>query len=166
MSRDRAEILKQRARALAQRPEVSTRLPLVRVVSLRAGGQLFGVPVGAVDVLLPVRPVAHLPDLPPWLPGLVQVRGDMVSVLDLAQWFKVPEASAPKVLALIHHDGRRLAVSVDEVVGFRDVFPDELAGGLADSTRARPVLGVTRDLQILLDVAALFSHPDVALEAL
>ncbi|MDP1830105.1 MAG: chemotaxis protein CheW [Archangium sp.] len=162
MSRDRAEVLRVRARALAQRPDVSTRKQVARVVSLRAGGQLFGVPVEAVDVLLPVRPVAHLPELPPWLPGVVQVRGDMVSVLDLAQWFKVPDPPSPQVLALIHHEGRRLALCVDEVLGFRDVFADELAAELIDAANSRPVLGMTRDLQILLDVPALFRHPDVA----
>lgn len=159
------QLLARRAEVLARRADRTERELLARVVSLKAGGQRFGVPVTAFEELMPMRPIAHLASLPPWLAGLVQVRGELVSVLDLAQWFQVPGASSPRVLALLSDEGRLLAVLVDEVLGFRDVYADEVSGSLArGDASARPVLAVTNDLELVLDPRQLFSHPDVVLE--
>lgn len=165
-SRDRADqILDRRAKALAQRRDEKPRPLVARVVCVRVGGQLFGLPVEALDEVLPLRPVAHVAELPPWLAGLVQCRGELVSVLDLAHWFNVPGASSPHVLAILRHEGRLLAALADEVVGFRDVFADEVADALTPSGEpaARPVRVVTRDLVLVLDAQRLFTHPDVVL---
>lgn len=162
---DRAEeIFEARARALALRREDSARTVLAHVLEFRAGGQLFALPVTALAEVLPMRPIAQLSQLPPWLAGLTQLRGELVAVLDLAQWFQVPGASAPRALILLEVEGRQLAVFADEVVGLRDLFTDELADGLgAETNSGRPVLAVTRTLDLVLDPPALFAHRDVSM---
>lgn len=159
-------VLDERARALAARRTDERREALVSVVAVRAGGQLFGLPLAALAEVVPMRPIAHLAALPPWLPGLVQVRGELVSVLDLAHWFQVPGTPSPRSLALVSHQRRLLALLVDEVLGARVVFTDEVAAELLrdHEARARPVQAVTRDLLLVLDAERLFSHPDVVVD--
>lgn len=163
---DREQVLEERARALAARRVDERREPLLTVVAVRAGGQLFGLPLAALAEVAPMRPIAHLAALPPWLPGLVQVRGELVSVLDLAHWFQVPGTPAPRNLALVSHRRRLLALLVDEVLGARVVYADEVAGELLrdHEARGRPVRTVTRDLMLVLDPERLFAHPDVVVD--
>lgn len=163
---DREQVLEERARALAARRVDERREPLLTVVAVRAGGQLFGLPLSALAEVAPMRPIAHLSALPPWLPGLVQVRGELVSVLDLAHWFQVPGTPAPRNLALVSHRRRLLALLVDEVLGARVVYADEVAGELLrdHEARGRPVRTVTRDLMLVLDSERLFAHPDVVVD--
>jgi chemotaxis signal transduction protein len=160
----RAEVLARRARLLSQRPSATHRERVAQVVTVSAGGQSFGLPLDAVDGIFPSRPVAQLPELPPWLPGLLQLKGEMVAVLDLARWFQVPDPPSARVLALLLHQGRRLALSADAVLGLREVYADELSDAHGAAAGARPVRAVTRDLLLVLDVAALFAHPDVTVE--
>lgn len=166
---DRADlerVLEERARALAARRVDERREPLVTVVAVRAGGQLFGLPLSALAEVVPMRPIAHLAALPPWLPGLVQVRGELVSVLDLAHWFQVPGTPAPRSLALVSHRRRLLALLVDEVLGARVIYADEVAAELLrdHDARGRPVRTVTRDLLLVLEPERLFAHPDVVVD--
>ncbi|MGV3491981.1 MAG: chemotaxis protein CheW [Devosia sp.] len=52
-------------------------------VTLGVAGELFAAPVGQVQEILDMRPVARLPQAPPNLLGMTDVRGEGIPVLDL-----------------------------------------------------------------------------------
>jgi len=61
-------------------------------VTLGLGGEVFAVEVRAVSEILDLRPVAHMPNGPPFLMGLIDVRGRGVPVIDLRVKLGLPPA--------------------------------------------------------------------------
>ncbi|HVI88276.1 MAG TPA: chemotaxis protein CheW, partial [Dongiaceae bacterium] len=47
----------------------------MQFVTLGIGQEVFGVPVSAVLEILDMRPMFRLPEAPPYLAGLIDVRG-------------------------------------------------------------------------------------------
>jgi len=61
-------------------------------VTLGVNGELFAAPVEKVQEILEMRPVARLPQAPPNLLGMTDVRGEGIPVLDLRLTLGLPEA--------------------------------------------------------------------------
>jgi len=56
----------------------------VKLLCFHVAGQDFGVPIGAVKETIPERPLTRLFLVPPFVAGLINLRGEVVAVLDLA----------------------------------------------------------------------------------
>lgn len=52
-------------------------------VTLGASGEVFGMPVDQVQEILDARPISRLPQMPPSLLGIIDVRGRTIPVVDL-----------------------------------------------------------------------------------
>ena len=158
-------ILEKRARALAQVPLAQDGSPLVCSVALvGVGPEVFGVPIEAMHEIVRVPPITALPGLPAWLPGIVQIRGEVFGVVDLGEWFGIAEGREERYLVVLGGFKVPLGLLVGSVLGFRDVRADEIASGLRDGDcGVRPVSFTTRDLVSVLDLDALARSPDLTL---
>jgi len=158
-------VLEMRAQALAQAPTAREERRLAATVALvGVGSEVFGVPVAGMSEIVRTPPVTPLPGLPAWLPGIVQFRGEVLSAVSLARWFGLGESGPEPYLVVLAGFEVPLGLLVGSVLGFRDVFHDELAAGLHGAEQGRrPVTQTTRDLVSLLDLAALVRSPDLRL---
>jgi len=52
-------------------------------VTLGAANEVFGAPVNTVQEILDVRPITCLPQMPPHMLGIIDVRGETIPVIDL-----------------------------------------------------------------------------------
>ena len=52
-------------------------------VTLGAGGEVFAAPVETVREILDLRPITALPNAPPYLDGMIDLRGRTIPVVDL-----------------------------------------------------------------------------------
>ncbi len=77
------QILEHVKRLQRAREVVDVDTELVKVVVFTSGIHRFALYGSTVREILPPTPVAWVPGLPPHLPGLINVRGDIESVLDL-----------------------------------------------------------------------------------
>jgi purine-binding chemotaxis protein CheW len=58
-----------------------------RVVCFWLAGQQFGAPIGHVKETIVLRPITRVFLTAPWLAGIINLRGDVVAVVDLAAFF-------------------------------------------------------------------------------
>jgi purine-binding chemotaxis protein CheW len=63
-------------------------------VTLGIGTETFGIEVTAVREILEVRPITRLPQCPPYLLGMIDVRGSTVPVIDLRSKLGLPPTDA------------------------------------------------------------------------
>jgi len=110
---------------------------------VKGGGTCFGVPQRLVREIVPARRVTRLPGAPEAVRGLLNVRGALVTVLDLAAHFAVGRCEtpdAPVVIAVT--EGRTLGLLVDDVL---EVAPlsegDVLPAAPGDRARGASSLG-------------------------
>ena len=100
----------------------------IRVLMLAAGGQRFALPLAAVREVIDAARLAPVPLTPPALAGVIDLRGRIVPVLDIAILVGLTAAPLNAQIVLAAVDGH------DAEVGFR---VDDVAG-LAVSQRSRP----------------------------
>jgi purine-binding chemotaxis protein CheW len=56
-----------------------------KLVCFTVGGQELGIPIRAVKETIPLRPVTRVFLVPPFVAGLINLRGEVVAVLELAR---------------------------------------------------------------------------------
>jgi purine-binding chemotaxis protein CheW len=103
---------------------------------VRVGPGEFALPINHVTEILWMVELTPVPEAPPWLLGMVTVRGDVVPVIDLRTRLGLPAEpvglSTP--LVMLTTPGRHLAVVPDDVrevltVPPQDVLPPDPAAG-------------------------------------
>jgi len=140
------ERLEREAKALREqlaRGEAALDGAELTVLTVRVGDLALGLPLGALDEVVPMARLAPLPEAPAWVPGVLDRAGALVAVLDLLALF-ARRARAPSPddrLVLARADGRRLGLVVQEVLGLRTV-PGRLAPVPPEAEHARYVSGL------------------------
>lgn len=77
-----------------------------------------------VREILPPPPATRLPGAPSWVRGLVNVRGKVITVVDLVGRLCGQPARPDGPLMLIEHQERVIAVAVDDVLEVHPLPPD------------------------------------------
>ncbi|MGL4550130.1 MAG: chemotaxis protein CheW [Gemmataceae bacterium] len=116
----------------------------LRHLIFRAAGTRFGLPIGSVREVLRPIPITPVPGGPGWLCGVANVRGDIVTVIDLAPFLGLEGAGTRRGIVVIHDPASDpLGLLIDDVAG---IHP--LAAGTpvpAEGQLARFLAGVTID---------------------
>jgi purine-binding chemotaxis protein CheW len=98
---------------------------------LRVGENLYGCDIADAREIIPYRPSTRLPGAPPFVRGLINVRGTIVTVLDVGMRLEPERAPAQQgSIVLARYRDRSVGLIVDEVVDVRTLVVD------ADATRA------------------------------
>lgn len=139
-------------------------------LTLGVAGQLCAVPVhGVRDVLAP-QPITRVPLAPPAVAGSLNLRGRIVTALDLRRRLGLPEreAAAAPMSVVVEHGAEFYALLADEVgevvtlesAGFDEAPPTLGAawrGASRGVHRGAPGAGAEERLIVLLDVARIMA---------
>jgi purine-binding chemotaxis protein CheW len=101
-------------------PDIAPR----QLLLFRLADRIGGIELDIVREILPPRPATRLPGAPSWVRGLVNVRGTVITVVDLVARLCGQAARADGPLMLIEHEERVIAVAVDDVLEVQP-FPPE-----------------------------------------
>jgi len=85
-------------------------------VLVKAGQQLFVIPLETVREVVAMPALAKLPGAPRHIRGLLNLRGQLVPVFDLLARLNLPNAAGveDQLLVICEHDRKALAVTVDD----------------------------------------------------
>jgi purine-binding chemotaxis protein CheW len=142
-------------------------------VTLGVGDEIFAVDVAIVREILAYRTVAHLPNAPPFLVGVIDVRGCTVPVIALRLKLGLPAVSITdntRILVLeINVKGRQLVVGLlaDQVFEVAEFEIDglEAAPDVGVRWKSEYIRGIGRlrgEFVIIFDMEHLLSSEDVA----
>jgi twitching motility protein PilI len=101
-------------------------------------GSLFVVPIGEVSEMLEVPSYTHLPGVQPWVKGVANVRGRLLPVFDLAQFFgdRLTSSRKQRRILILETETIYTGLMVDQVFGMQHFPMDEYseqAGAVAES---------------------------------
>lgn len=144
-----------------------------QLVTLGIGQEVFAVPVASVLEILDMRPIFRLPDAPPYLVGLVDVRGRGVPAIDLRIKLGLPAAAATentRILVLQVGVGQReltLGLIADRVfeVAAIDAGAIETTPDIGAKWNSEYIRGIARrgdGFVVIFDLARLFSTAEIA----
>ncbi|HRD61723.1 MAG TPA: chemotaxis protein CheW [Nocardioides sp.] len=110
--------------ASTERPSLDARM-----VTFELGDRLYGVDVRAVQEVLRGQPLTRVPLAPPGLAGLINLRGQVLTAMDLCERLglppRPPDAPEPMVV-VVRVDGESIALLVDRIGGVVDVSDDNV----------------------------------------
>lgn len=128
-----------RAEPLGDTP---TEVVLERMALLVVGEHRFAVPIDRIREIIPARPYTPLPGSGPHVCGLINLRGRIVTVIDLGARLKLAPASAnpEHSIVIVEHRGRLAGLAVEEVSRIVDVD----TGALQDAATTLRALRIDR----------------------
>jgi len=159
-------VLKARAKALARESDegLHTRDSL-EVVSFLLGQEKYGVETRYVREVCPMNELTLLPGTPPFVLGIVNVRGQVLSVIDIGKLFDLPQRGVGELdrIIVLQHGGMELGLLGNSILGVKQVSVDELQPTLPTLTglRGEYLRGVTPDRMAILDAARLLSDENI-----
>ena len=165
---DKRLILKARARALAQEPAAAgaTR-DLLEIMEFRLATETYGLASAFVREVQPLKDYTPLPGVPPFVLGLINVRGQILSVVDLKKFFNLPGRSLNELdkVIIIRNSGMEFGILADAVLGTRLVPPDALqeAPPTVTGIGAEYLKGVTREGVIVLDAEKILDDEKIVI---
>ena len=113
------DVFAQRARSLAEADGAADEHELdLQLVVARLGGETFCFPVTAVREFCRVPHITPIPCCPPHILGSVNLRGEIITVVDLSAVLNVPpvEVGEEWTLAILESAGVSAGVAVDEAL--------------------------------------------------
>jgi len=161
---ERQAVLHARATALARAPEKPRAAGSgLDVTEFLLAYETYGIESSYIHEVYPLKELTPLPGTPPFVLGIVNVRGKILSVIDLRKFFDLPSKGLTdlnKVIAL-RSPQMEFGVLADAILGVRHIPVDELQPSLPTLTGVREeyLKGVTADRVTILDALKLLSDP-------
>jgi len=116
----------------AQFDEAKTqdRVELGRHICVELGGRQLAIPLTSVLETGRDLPVQPLPLLPEWIIGIANIRGEIVSMVNLNLFFDLKNSSSDqeqmqsesKPYIIVHNKNLKIAVTVDKILITRSLF--------------------------------------------
>jgi len=163
---EKKKILKARTKALAQEPKGKEgTAEYIEVVEFLLAYERYGIESSYVREVYPLTELTPLPCTPPFVLGIINVRGQILSVIDIKKFFDLPEKGLTNLnkAIILHNDNMELGILADVILGVRSIPHDEIQPSLPTLTGIREeyLKGVTRWRVVILDAEKLLSDKKI-----
>lgn len=130
-----------------------------------AGGEQFGIDINRVVEILKAQRVHVLPQLPAFLSGVVNVRGEVIPLLDLRKRFGISPSSTKERIVVIRSESEKVGLLVDGVREIVDLQPGEISEppSMFRGLKTEYLTGIARkgeNIIILLNIDTLLSSEE------
>jgi purine-binding chemotaxis protein CheW len=87
----------------------------LHIVGFKVGRETYGVPIKSLHEIVRVPEITAVPDAPEYMEGVMNLRGKIVSVIDLRKRFGVAKISSTRRnrILVVEHKGRLSGLIVD-----------------------------------------------------
>ena len=137
--------------------------PISEWVTFRLGDEKYGINVMLVREVLKNTEIAPVPGAPYYVLGIINLRGNVVTVIDTRSRFGLPphEADDATRIVIIEREGQVVGMMVDSVAEVADLRESEIefAPNVGNDESAKYIQGVSNqdeELLILVDLEKLF----------
>jgi len=143
--------------------------PLMQWVTFKLGEEKYGINVMQVQEVLRVSEIAPVPGAPTYVLGIINLRGNVVTVIDTRNRFGLmsKEQDDATRIVIIETDAHIIGIMVDSVAEVVDLNASEIetAPNVGNDESSKYIQGVTsrdNDLLILVDLNKFLSDEENA----
>lgn len=150
------KILKNRARVFAREPvDSDENVESIDVLEFRLASESYAIELSFIQEVYPLKALTAVPGVPPFILGIVNVRGKIYSVMDIKKFFELPEKGLSDLnkVIIVQHDGIEFGILADLITGVRTVSLKDIQPPLSTLTGIRQeyLKGITSGQLIMLD---------------
>lgn len=160
------QILQARAKVLAQEPvkEEAARKAL-EVVEFLLAHETYSIESLYVREVYPLKELTPLPGTPSFVLGVINVRGQILSVIDLKKFFDLPERGLTDLnrVIIISNEHMEFGLLADALLGVRSLPLTDVQPSLPTLTGIREeyLRGITDERVVILDAEKLLSDKTI-----
>ncbi|HOK01011.1 MAG TPA: chemotaxis protein CheW [Spirochaetota bacterium] len=152
---EKFEILRKRSKKYAIAPEVESDESFSEFLEFFLNGERYAVENIYVKEVYPVKNFTRIPCTPQFILGVVNIRGDLISVTDIRTFLNLKPGIITDSSKIIILSGKNMefAIVVDDVAGISKIFLktiDTFMTGFSEVTE-NFIKGVTPERLIILD---------------
>lgn len=149
-------ILQKRAKLYAQESQKEKENEnLQSVLLFLLAYETYGIELQYIREVYPLKELTPLPISYDYVVGIINVRGQILSVIDIKKFFDLPEKGLTDLnkVIVLHSDQLEFGILADSIIGVREIAMDELQPSLPTLTGIREeyLKGITNDRIIVLD---------------
>lgn len=139
-----------------------------KFLTFQLANEEFGIEILRVREINGITDITAIPQMPPYMKGVINLRGQVIPVIDLRLKFGLPEVAHTKQTCIIVVDvGRAIGILVDTVSEVLDIAADHVdpPPTLHDAGDAAFLLGlgkVGEAVKILLNIEHVLSTRELA----
>lgn len=140
-----------------------------RYLTFHLGNEDYGVEIRYVTEIVGVQKITEVPDMPDFVRGVINLRGQVIPVLDVRLRFRMPlrDYDERTCVIVVNVSGGIFGLIVDTVEEVRQIPPENVSPppNLARSEKSRYILGMGKvgdEVKILLDVGKLLREDELA----
>jgi purine-binding chemotaxis protein CheW len=164
------DILADRARKLARKAADHSRdADLFTVVEFRMAHETFALELNRIRLIHPLKGLTFIPGVPNFIKGVINLRGEIISVVDLKVFFDLSDDGVTRLsqVIILSSDKMEFGILADEILGISEIPKNALQPSLATLTGVRSdyLKGVTGDGRVVLDDAKLLSDPKMCINS-
>lgn len=141
--------------------------PILQWVTFRLDNETYGINVMQVQEVLPMTEIAPVPGAPPYVMGIINLRGNVVTVIDTRMRFGLVQREPDQAcrIVVIEAGDQVAGILVDSVAEVIEVKESEVdtAPSVGNEESARYIYGVVsrgNDLLILIDVNKMLTREE------
>ena len=140
---------------------------VIQLVTFRLKDETYGINVMQVQEVLRVTEIAPVPGAPPYVLGIINLRGNVVTVIDTRTRFGLPttELDDSSRIVIIESEDQVVGILVDSVAEVVELRHSEIdsAPNIGNEESARYIQGVAsrdEDLLIVVDLNKLLTEEE------
>jgi len=160
------KILRDWAAELAlNRDNVQDDQACLSVVEFLLAREIYAMELTCIREVYPLREFTPLPCTPAFITGIMNIRGRIVSIVDLKKLFDLPEKEITNLsrVIILSSDHMEFGILADAVSGVRNIPLNTVQPSLPTLTgiREQYLRGVTGDRVVILDGEKILADPDM-----
>ena len=100
----------------------------LHIVGFRIGRETFGVPIALVHEIVRVPEITSVPDAPDYIEGVINLRGKIISIVDLRKRFGEREITVHKKnrILVVEVENKKVGLVVDAASEVLKIPPSEI----------------------------------------
>ena len=163
-------LLKERAKAMAREPESkSEATDVIHVISFNLAGETYGIEYDFVREVFLLNDLTILPGVPSHISGIINVRGQILPVVNIKKIFNIPERGISERMRVIILENEKmefgiLADRVDPIQTIRLEDINPLPVTVSD-TGAQYLAGVTKENLIIINAGKLLMDKNLVVNS-
>jgi purine-binding chemotaxis protein CheW len=163
---EKRSLFKKRAQALALRENDKTvQQECIEIIVFRLAYETYGIETAFVREVYPLKDITTLPGTPSFVIGIINVRGHIVSVVDLKKFFNLPEKGLGELnkVIIMYNERMEFGVLADIVEGTQSVALKEImaAPQSAVGIGKKYLKGVTKEHIVLLEAESILNDEKI-----
>ena len=163
--KEKKKILRSRAKALATEEQDNQNVKQIKVIEFLLANEKYAIEESHIQEVYPIKNITPVPCTPEFVIGIINIRGRILSIIDLKKIFDLPEKGLGyfnKVLVL-KIGKMELGILTDIILGVQYISTKDIQPSLPTLTGIREeyLKGITKSRLVILDAVKIMSDKNI-----